>query len=463
VRRWETRARRAVEELARDEARRAARLEVERARQAARPGRVGRLARGVRTGWRRTSATLERQDVRWGLLTVFCVALMAVSVPTNAAVYGVAVSVAFLAGILQCVAPLVAMLRPRAAVALGLAGPGLVAAGVGPGFTGDVWPWPVTGIIGFSALLAVLALRQLWRLALLAWWSAVLLTVLIVVVASPLGFGSAHTTYGDNFSVFSTSSIVVLGAAAAVGQRRLVAGELAATRQDAEVEQARRIVVEERNRIARELHDVVAHSMSVIGVQATTAPYRIPGLDEAVKAEFADIAEQSRTALREMRTLLGVLRDDSAALALAPQPGLEGLEDLGEGVRRAGSSVEFAVAADVRPLDLPPATGLVVYRIVQEALSNVVRHAPGAHVEVGVERDRRPGASAGAGDLVVQVRNSPPAGDPPLGGSDRGGNGLVGVRERASLLGGTVTHGPTGEGGFLVRAVLPLDDPGATP
>lgn len=450
-----------MEERAAEEARRAARLEIKRARAAARPSRVRRTAAGIRTAWRRTSAALERPTVRWGLLAVFCVSLLAVSIPTNANVYGVQVSLAFLAGILQCAAPMVALVRPRAAVLVGLASAGLIAAGAGQGFSGDMWPWPVTGIIAFSALLAVLGLRQLWRLALLAWWAAVLLTVLVVVVASPLGFNPDHTTYADNFTLFSTNSIVALGAAAALGQRRQVAGELAATRQDAEVEQARRIVVEERNRIARELHDVVAHSMSVIGVQATTAPYRIPGLDDAVKAEFADIAEQSRTALREMRTLLGVLRDDSVALALAPQPGLEGLEDLGEGVRRTGSSVAFTVGADVRTLDLPPATGLVVYRIVQEALSNVVRHAPGAHVDVDVTHAATGGDGRRGEALVVQVSNSAPVGDQPLGGADRGGNGLVGVRERASLLGGTVEHGPTPEGGFLVRAVLPLVDPGA--
>nr|WP_276610754.1 histidine kinase [Kineococcus siccus] len=231
--------------------------------------------------------------------------------------------------------------------------------------------------------------------------------------------------------------------------------QLAQYRRASELEASRRVVVEERNRIARELHDVVAHSMSVVQVQATTATYRIPGLDATVRAEFDDIAAQARTALQEMRTLLGVLREEAGAVDLAPQPGLEGVEELASGARRAGCVVDVGVDEALRRSSVPSSVGLVVHRIVQEALANVVRHAPGAHVDVrlvltGDEPDDQ--------RVGVSVRNGAPPG--PVGDTvgrlDGGGHGLVGMRERAVLLGGSVTSGPTDDGGFSVQAEVPL-------
>ena len=137
----------------------------------------------------------------------------------------------------------------------------------------------------------------------------------------------------------------------------------------------------ERTRIARELHDVVAHSMSVIHMQATSAAYRIKDLDPASKAEFAQIAAGARATMREMRQLLAVLRDEGADAELAPVPDLSRLADLVESAPRAGVPVQLRESAAVRSAVIFEAVALVAYRIVQESLSNVIRHAPGARTE----------------------------------------------------------------------------------
>ncbi len=153
-----------------------------------------------------------------------------------------------------------------------------------------------------------------------------------------------------------------------------------------ELEVAGRAVLEERTRIAREMHDVVAHHMSMIAVQAETAPYRLGGLNEAALAEFAALSRAARDAMGDMRKLLGVLRSDKPA-ARAPQPQLSDISELVEATRRAGIAAELSMPANHD--GIPASVGVCAYRIVQEALSNVGRHAPGARVVVRVERDDR--------------------------------------------------------------------------
>ncbi len=177
-----------------------------------------------------------------------------------------------------------------------------------------------------------------------------------------------------------------------IGSRRRAQRALAAQTERAEIEQARRAVLEERTRIARELHDVVAHHMSLIAVRAETAPYRLGDLPEPARAEFSSLSEVAREALTEMRRLLGVLRHDQPA-GLAPQPQLADLPALVDAARQAGVSVELSVpAALARCL---PALRLCAYRIVQESLSNASQHAPGAAVTVSVEPRCRRGPAAG--------------------------------------------------------------------
>jgi signal transduction histidine kinase len=216
--------------------------------------------------------------------------------------------------------------------------------------------------------------------------------------------------------------------------------------QVAEAERTRRRVLEERARIARELHDVVAHHMSVISVQASTAEYRLTGMEEATRDEFRSIGAQARESLAEMRRLLAVLRSEDEDGRRAPQPGPERLESLVESAERAGVPVALTVTG--LPVDLPDTVALTVYRVAQEALSNVVRHAPGSRTDVEVRVD--------GADVVVTVVNAAPAGGGDSPEPHGAGLGLVGMRERVTILGGTLETGPTADGGYAVRARLPV-------
>lgn len=226
-------------------------------------------------------------------------------------------------------------------------------------------------------------------------------------------------------------------------QRRLVEQETIS-----EAERSRRTLLEERARIARELHDVVAHHMSVITVQADSAPYRIEGLPEAAREEFSSIAASARESLAEMRRLLTVLRSENTEGERAPQPGIDRVQQLVEATIRAGLPVELSLAADLGAV--PQAVDLSAYRIVQEALSNVVRHAPGARTRVSVSR------SPNLEWLIVLVVNGPPTEPTPSLEASGTGHGLIGMRERVRLTGGMLDTGPLPDGGFRVAARLPL-------
>ena len=212
-----------------------------------------------------------------------------------------------------------------------------------------------------------------------------------------------------------------------------------------------RALLEERQRIARELHDVVAHHMSVIAIQAEAAPYKVQDPPKELVESFADIRAGALSGLKELRRVLGVLRSD--APDTAPQPGLDDLEELLESARSAGVTVTAGISGAPRPL--PPGVDLSAYRIVQEALSNAMRHSPGAAVQVKLYY--------GDAALVVEVRNDrcPPGTRLPaeLDGApgEGGGHGIIGMRERATMLGGNLQAGPTEKGEFLVTAALPLD------
>jgi signal transduction histidine kinase len=204
-------------------------------------------------------------------------------------------------------------------------------------------------------------------------------------------------------------------------------------------------VQSERDRIARELHDVVAHHMSVIAVRAVSASRRIEGLPAAAVTEFAELGAAAREALGELRQLLGMLDDPGAAIEREPQPGLGELPRVVERARGAGAVIELEVAPSP---GVPVAVAVSAYRIVQEALSNVTRHATGAATHVRVAPDE-------SGDrLLVDVENEPPGPVPEP--SPGAGRGMIGMRERARLLGGDFDAGATPSGGFAVRASLPL-------
>jgi signal transduction histidine kinase len=212
-----------------------------------------------------------------------------------------------------------------------------------------------------------------------------------------------------------------------------------------------RALLEERQRIARELHDVVAHHMSVIAIQAEAAPYKAADPPAELVESFADIRASALSGLAELRRVLGVLRSESPGTD--PQPGLADLTTLVESARAGGVTVTSAVTGTPRPL--PAGVDLSAYRIVQEALSNAMRHAPGSRADVRLYY--------GEAALVIEVRNTATPGPAarwaqPDGLGRGGGHGIIGMRERAAMLGGHLSAGPVGDGGFLVTAALPLDN-----
>lgn len=229
-----------------------------------------------------------------------------------------------------------------------------------------------------------------------------------------------------------------------VRTRRQVTRSLEQQTEMSELEKARRTVLEERARIARDLHDVVAHHMSMVVVQAESAPYRIEDLSEPARAEFAAISRSAREALNEVRGLLGVLRSDGDSPQVAPQPTIEQVADLVSATQRSGMSVSLDYRGRVRPVSAM--TSVSAYRIIQEALANTSRHAQGARVSVVV--------TYSTDYLHMRVYNDPPA-QPSAPGPP--GHGISGMRERAAAVGGTLRAGPAGNGGFEVVAELPIE------
>ncbi|ROQ69540.1 histidine kinase [Streptomyces sp. 840.1] len=279
-------------------------------------------------------------------------------------------------------------------------------------------------------------------------WRAGLLTMTALTAAAML-FGSAPWYSQENFGVFAWTGMA--GAAGdAVRSRRAFVDAIRERAERAErtrEEEARRRVAEERLRIARDLHDVVAHHIALVNVQAGVAAHVMDKRPDQAKQALAHVREASRSALNELRVTVGLLRQSGDPEApTEPAPGLAVLDELVKTVRRAGLPVEVACAADGNP-PLPAAVDLAAYRVIQEALTNVRKHAgPGAKAEVSVVR-------VGATAEVMVLDNG--RGNPD-GRDDGGGHGLLGMRERVTALGGTLSAGPRYGGGFRVHAILPV-------
>ncbi|MFF1276027.1 sensor histidine kinase [Streptomyces marokkonensis] len=311
----------------------------------------------------------------------------------------------------------------------------------GPSFT---WPWTSAGIIAHLFVLLLLALRVRSRVAV----EALALTSLATYLVQGVWGGANYTPTGQ--VLVPLAAVVVLVGTALRGRREARAELVQQTTLTAE-ERARRTLLEERSRIARELHDVVAHHMSVISIQAQVAPHLVPEPTDELKENLAGIRQNAVEALTELRRVLDVLRSEHAApgeRSDAPQPTLDRLEALVENTRAAGLTVTTEITGERRPL--PPGVELSAYRIVQEALSNVLRHAPGATAHVTLAYDPQ--------GLRVEVVNTGPAREaPPSSGA---GHGLLGMRERAVMLGGRLTAGRWSGRGYKVDAYLPVS---ATP
>ncbi|ASU85885.1 two-component sensor histidine kinase [Nocardiopsis gilva YIM 90087] len=248
--------------------------------------------------------------------------------------------------------------------------------------------------------------------------------------------------------------IVLLAAGEVVRSRRAYLREAAQKAVEAErsrAEEARRRATEERLRIAREVHDVVAHSISLINVQAGAAAHRRE--PEQAYAALEAIKQASKETLRELRSTLGVLRqvDEDEAAPVSPGPSLSQLGELADRTRESGIAVE--VTTEGLESELPSPIDVAAFRILQEALTNIRRHAEGSTSASVLVRH-------GADELTVQIDDD---GTGASASSIHEGNGLRGMRERASAVGGELSAGPRPEGGFRVRAVLPLGTATAEP
>jgi signal transduction histidine kinase len=269
-----------------------------------------------------------------------------------------------------------------------------------------------------------------------------------------IGLAGAAALVGANAAVdFSLGNLLfiamILGGAWLAGrairyrrERERVLERLTVDLEREREEKARAAVAEERVRIARELHDVVAHAISVIVLQARGGRRSLAADPEETREALDTIEATGSEALAEMRRLLGMLRSDDEDIALAPQPSLRYLDTLAAQVREAGLPVELSVEGE--PIELPPGVDLSAYRIVQEALTNALKHAGPATARVIVRY--------GKDDVELEIADT---GLGP-GAGDGEGHGLVGMRERVSLYGGRIEAGPRDGGGFAVRARLPF-------
>ncbi|MEU9034533.1 histidine kinase [Streptomyces sp. NPDC048352] len=298
------------------------------------------------------------------------------------------------------------------------------------------WPWSPSTFLATLAVMTFVAMRVRPRAA--GWmWVITLLygTVLPVLV----GDGDGATVAPMAF--FSAVALLVVTVR---NTRKEARREVMAQQEVTAVERDRRTLLEERTTIARELHDVVAHHMSVVAIQAEAAPYRVKNPPPELEAAFATIRENAVAALTELRRVLGVVRSADYEAPDAPQPTLASLDGLLANVREAGLQVDKTVTGAVR--ELPQGVELSAYRIIQEALSNTLRHAPGA--AAGVE------VSYVLGGLGIRVVNGPAAGD--VRPSPGAGHGITGMRERVAMLEGEMTAGETAAGGYEVAVFIPV-------
>ncbi|MDH2444034.1 histidine kinase [Amnibacterium sp. CER49] len=400
-----------------------------------------------------SSRPLQRVRLRrlaFALLLLAAIALALTELPFAAGAYRVPIALALLLTALQAASLPLAALQPHVAAPLSTAASLALAAMSAR--TELAWPWWIVLLVGQAAVLAVVAARVRWFLGLGHW---------LVAMAAAAGLAAAlRPGDGDEVAVNLVIAGGVTGAvmllSLLLSQWSRMGAQLLVERRANEGEVARRVLAEERTRIARELHDVVAHSMSIITVQSTTARYRHPDLDQRAVDELEQIGELSRQALDEMRGLLTVLRGDDTDAPMDPQPGITGVPDLVQQAERAGMAVTLEPLPRSDAAAVPDVVGLAAYRIVQEALSNAIRHAPHAAVRV---------ACAQSGDtLTIRVENGPSATPRLVPPTPRGrGHGLVGMRERAISVGGRLTAEASPDGGFRVLADLPLPVPGGTP
>ncbi|MFF9849474.1 sensor histidine kinase [Streptomyces litmocidini] len=298
------------------------------------------------------------------------------------------------------------------------------------------WPWAANSLAAHLTVLVVVAARTRPRTA--AWmWLVTAGYCFFVEVFLGVGVTS------DSVPLLFVAALALL-TVTVFQVRRQATREVTAQQTVTAQERSRRTLLEERTTIARELHDVVAHHMSVVAIQAEAAPYRVENPPPELEQAFLTIRENAVAALTELRRILGVVRAEDYEAPDAPQPTLADLDALVRNVQEAGLVVEKTVTGAVR--ELPQGVELSAYRIVQEALSNVLRHAPGAAAKVEV--------SYVLGGLGLRIANGPARGL--VKPSPGAGHGITGMRERVTMLGGEMTAEATDDGGYEVTAFVPV-------
>ena len=431
-----------------------------------RPGRPARvhgvrgtlhaLHSGLSSGSARLPPLSRPRRLRWLPHVVICLIAAAVGLTGTdemAGSYRLTVELSALTGFAQGAALVLALWRPVPAWWLSLSATFVAAVAVRPNMVdmvapGPNWPWVGPAIIAHAFILLLLALRVPARVALGA------LTLTGLVTAFVQGIIGGGTYSGTGMLAVPVFAVAVLLGTALRGSREARTQLVEQESLTAE-ERSRRTLLEERNRIARELHDVVAHHMSVISIQAQVAPHLVENPSDELRENLDGIRQNALEALTELRRVLGVLRSENpddpyglgapgtGAAPHAPQPTLDRLDVLVENTRAAGLKVSTEITGDRLPL--PPGVELSAYRIIQEALSNALRHAPGSAVRVELTHFPR--------GLQIRVVNSAPMSPAPP--SPGAGHGLLGMRERAMMLGGTLMAMETSCGGFTVAAFLP--------
>ncbi|WP_181139238.1 sensor histidine kinase [Streptomyces sp. Ru72] len=283
-------------------------------------------------------------------------------------------------------------------------------------------------------------------------WRVGLLTMTVLTAAAMLA-GPLPWYAQENLGLFAWTGMAAAAGDAVRSRRAFVQAirERAERAERTREEEARRRVAEERLRIARDLHDVVAHHIALVNVQAGVAAHVMDKRPDQAKEALSHVREASRSALNELRATVGLLRQSGDPEApTEPAPGLARLDELADTFRSAGLPVEVAGADDGTAL--PAAVDLAAYRVIQEALTNVRKHAgPTAKAEVSVVRV--------GPDVEITVLDDGPGEDGPPGDDDgHGGHGLLGMRERVTAVGGSLTTGPRYGGGFRVHAILPVEN-----
>ncbi|MFD7404115.1 sensor histidine kinase [Streptomyces sp. NPDC059866] len=308
----------------------------------------------------------------------------------------------------------------------------------------DGYPWQPASFVCHLTVLTVVAIRTRPRTAGYMWAVTAAYGFVADVIFGPSFY------YGDDTAPMLVFSALILLVVAVWHTRKEARQEVTAQQTVTAQERSKRTLLEERTTIARELHDVVAHHMSVVAIQAEAAPYRVENPPPELERAFATIRENAVAALTELRRVLGVVRAEDYEAPDAPQPTLADLDALLDNVRDAGLTVDKAVTGAVR--ELPQGVELSAYRIVQEALSNTLRHAPGAdaRVEIGYV----------LGGLGLRIVNGPPPAPDLVKPSPGAGHGITGMRERVSMLNGEMTAGRTDDGGYEVAVFLPVTSPG---